>query len=887
MKIKLFFSQIRNKLRLISYIVVAMLLIIGALIFYVTDDINKNNQFAPLYKIESNFLILQNNVRDFILHDSKTSEFIQSGISHHSTICKNEFTEIDKTIKLIRLDNRQLGLITNANLMKLDTIQQNINQLKKIYNQVELLFRKKGNESSGLINSLLFLNQKMKSEFPYVENPEVKALLISFLHVDFLYSERKDEIQNIIKINQELLRIVSDSTNALEPSFTPQVRHNLQISLSTYLQQVDELYQTNKEIGIYGFGNYEKLLYLESKIIQDIKYLKEQVSIEIESQARKNSILLLLLILFFSAITLISISYIQSSIVTPLETIKNYTKQIALGKFPEKIYFSQQDEITAILKYVNYLVDGLKQKDLFAKQIGLGNLDAQVMQLSESDTLSQSLKEMQNSLKQAHVEREKRQEEERQQKWINKGIAEFASILRQSNENLHKLGDDVIRSLIHYVDANQGGIFLYHLDQDNQPFMELIASYAYDRKKFTSKKIEIGEGLIGSIALEQKMIHLHKLPSDYLEITSGLGEAQPSDLVIIPLLFNDIFYGALEIAAFEKLDDYKIEFLKIITDNIASTFASVKVNMQTTKLLEQSNIQAEELASQEEEMRQNMEELQATQEEASRRELALQELVNSINAANFVIEYDATGRITAANKIVEETLELTQDQILNKSVFDFVDNFEETSALWERVLRGNIIKQIGRIKINQKEHWFNETYSPIKDEDGVITKVLKFAVDITETKNLEKKIHEENLIIRTQEQMMNQKLHEFSLKEEELLKTKTEINEIKKTIDSSLYYAELNEAMYFTNINQRFLAALGYNENELINQKHDFISIENEKNTSNIIVEQLKQFGVFKTRAYKLTKAKQSMYLFLTYSIITDGLTNKSKIILFAHEVLE
>lgn len=887
MSIKLFFSQIRNKIRLISYIVVAMLLIIGALIFFIIDQINNNNKFAPLFKIESNFRVLQNNIRDFILQDANYESFVQIGSSPHSLICKKQFDEIEKTIVHIKQENLNLDLLDKKNLVRLDSVQKNLIQFKKIFNQTEFLYRKKGNNTSGLTSSLLFLNQKMKSEFPYVENPEVKALLISFLHVDFLYSDNKEEIEGIIKINQELLKIVSDTTNLIEPSFTNEVRKKLQLTLATYLQQVDELYNTNKEIGIYKFGNYEKLLILEAKIIDNIKQIKDDLAFEIEEQAQENNIMLLLLILFFSGITLVSIAYIQRSIITPLESIKDYTAQIALGKFPQKIYFEKQDEITAILKYINYLVDGLKQKDQFAKQIGMGNLDAEVIQLSEYDTLSQSLKEMQNSLKQAHIEREKRQEEERQQKWINKGIAEFASILRQSNENLQRLGDEVIRSLIHYVDANQGGIFLYHFDENNQPYMELIASYAYDRKKFLAKKIEIGEGLIGSIALEQKMIHLHKLPSDYLEITSGLGEAQPSDLVIIPLLFNDVFYGALEIAAFEKLEDYKIEFLKIITDNIASTFASVKVNMQTSKLLEQSNLQAKELASQEEEMRQNMEELQATQEEAMRREIALRELVSSINAANFVIEYDATGRITAANKIVEETLELTQEEILNKSVFDFVENIDEVSALWERVLRGNIIKQIGKIKIKDKEHWFNETYSPIKDEEGIITKVLKFAVDITETKNLEKKISEENLIIRNQEQMMNQKLHEYNLKEEELVQKKAEINEIKKTIDSVLYYAEFNENMVFTAINHRLLVALGFSESEVINQRHDFFNSPNEKIDSNIILQELKQKGVFKHRSYKLTKTKQKIHLFLTYSIITDGLTNKNKVILFGHEVFE
>jgi methyl-accepting chemotaxis protein len=342
----------------------------------------------------------------------------------------------------------------------------------------------------------------------------------------------------------------------------------------------------------------------------------------------QNRIFIMGLILVIGAI-FIGIMTINS-LAIPINHTKNILLSMGKGILPKDKLTEGNDELGQMAKALNMLVKGLTNIFNFSLEIGKGNFETDFTPLSDEDVLGHSLLDMRNELKKASDEEKRRKEEDEQRNWAAQGIAKFSDILRKNTDDLNELSYDIISNLVKYTGSNQGGIYIINDNDRKHLFIEMKASYAYDRRKFINKNIEIGEGLIGRCYQEKEKIYLTEIPKDYIKITSGLGEDNPSALLIVPLIYNDVIYGLVEIASFNDYPSHVIEFIERIGESIAATISSSKSQIQTAILLEQSQQQAEEMASQEEEMRQNMEELRATQEQSSRREEELQREVTEL-----------------------------------------------------------------------------------------------------------------------------------------------------------------------------------------------------------------------------------------------------------------
>lgn len=321
---------------------------------------------------------------------------------------------------------------------------------------------------------------------------------------------------------------------------------------------------------------------------------------------------ILIFYLFIHAIT----KNISSALKKLIEILKNYAK----GNINEKLDIERDDEIGEISKTINELSDGLKSTTAFANAIERGKFDFQFKPLSNEDMLGNALIDMRKSLQKAAEEERVRKIEDEKRKWATEGLAKFADILRQNNDKIDLLSYSIISNLVKYLKINQGGIFILNDDNENNHFLELTACYAYDRQKYLTKTIKLGEGLVGACFMEQKLIYMTNVPNHYVHITSGLGGENPKSILVVPLAVNEEIYGVIELASFHKFEEHEIEFIQKISESIASTISSAKITAKTAFLLEQSQLQSEQMRAQEEEMRQNMEEMAATQEALAEKE---------------------------------------------------------------------------------------------------------------------------------------------------------------------------------------------------------------------------------------------------------------------------
>jgi hypothetical protein len=282
-------------------------------------------------------------------------------------------------------------------------------------------------------------------------------------------------------------------------------------------------------------------------------------------------------------------------------------------------------------KIIAELITNLRKASDFIKNITKGNYDVQwegydhTNQHLNTDNLTGELIQMREQMK-------KVKEEDRKRLWANEGFATFADLLRIQNDLFEEKIHLFLSELIKYLQANQGAIFVVSEENPQEKVLKMRSCYAYGRRKHLKKTICLGEGLVGQAFQEKDIIFLTDIPSDYIEITSGLGKALPNSILIVPLIHNEQVVGVLELASFHVFEEFQIHFIKKLMESLASTLISVSDNDRTRLLLEESQQRAEEMRAQEEEMRQNMEELSATQEEMHRKEQEYLSLIESLKS---------------------------------------------------------------------------------------------------------------------------------------------------------------------------------------------------------------------------------------------------------------
>jgi PAS domain S-box-containing protein len=483
------------------------------------------------------------------------------------------------------------------------------------------------------------------------------------------------------------------------------------------------------------------------------------------------------LLVFLSVITvgLIIVGYLfyklASAVSRNINTLKNDIGSLSKGELVQIEDTKMENEIGAMTANLKSLVNGMSHTSQFAKQIGEGNLAVNFEALSEKDVLGHALLTMRNNLV-------KIKEEDQRREWATNGLAKIGEILRSNYASATELYDHVIRFVVKYTHSNQGGIFLLN-EESKEKTLNLVACYAYKRKKFLEKQVHIGEGLVGQCFLEQDEIYLTTVPKEFAAITSGLGDATPSAVILLPLKVNESIVGVIELASLKPYEAYERALLQKFAESIASTISTVRINERTKQLLEQSQQQAEEMKAQEEEMRQNMEELTATQEEMQRKESEMMGHLEAINNSQAFIEFDLDGNILHANDIFLKTMKYSLNEIKGKhhrmfAKADYAESLEYRD-FWKSFKDGH--SKSGEFERKSKDGssvWLLANYTPVINSQGKAVKVIKLARDISKEKQLLAQSQQQAEELKAQEEEMKQNMEELNAIQEEMARKEKE-----------------------------------------------------------------------------------------------------------------
>lgn len=355
-------------------------------------------------------------------------------------------------------------------------------------------------------------------------------------------------------------------------------------------------------------------------------------------------------------------------------------------------------------------------------------------------------------LEETLVEVERAHEEEKRRKWASDGISQVAEILR-TNEESNFIFEKLTSFVAKYLKINQTALFITE-EFESRTVLKLKSTFAYDRKKYLEKSIEIGEGLVGQCYLEKEPIILKEVPDQYVHITSGLGQANASYVAIIPLKIEQKIEGILELASFKVLEDFEIDFLLKIGESISSMVSSMKINEKTRELYQQSQMYSEQMRAQEEEMRQNLEELMATQEEMVRKEGEMKsqsELLELIidNIPFPVFIKDSSGKYTLVNKAEAEIFNTDKEEILGFDDSKFVADAAEMHRIKEsdrKIVEENVAVHFpeqyltldnGVVKV------FRTSKIPFLNKTTNQVNILGVSVDLSDIKNVERELQAE------------------------------------------------------------------------------------------------------------------------------------------------
>ncbi|WP_437305455.1 HAMP domain-containing protein [Sorangium sp. So ce388] len=216
-----------------------------------------------------------------------------------------------------------------------------------------------------------------------------------------------------------------------------------------------------------------------------------------------------------------------------------------------------------------------------------------------------------------------------EQDWLKTNLARFSGMMA-GQRTIEALSRLIMSEVTPLVSAQHGAFYVLE-SEDKHPTLKLTSSYAFQKRKGISNRFALGEGLVGQCGLEKKSIVVTDLPEDYIRVSSGLGDAPPRNICVLPVLFEGGLKAVIELASFQNFTPIHLTFLEQLTQSIGVVFNMIGASMRTEELLQELQRSNTELGSRSQELEEKASELEIKNREIARASASLEEKARELS----------------------------------------------------------------------------------------------------------------------------------------------------------------------------------------------------------------------------------------------------------------